>query len=236
MKRHTILLAILALAAFSTTNAFAKGHSGGHAHHSGSHHAAAHHSGSHAHSSHHSASNSKPHTKHATKHPTGAQAHHDSGTKKPVQGSTAETSAATPRVSHATVLSTNRRGYHRGYGQRHYHRSAHYRRGNARNGRAAFIVGPDQVVAMNSGPQVVAPWAAVVSSGTSQQGGQALHFQVTSDSNPTLFSQAPAVSPAGALSFTPASGQSGTATLTLVLRSSAGSSAPQTFHITVKRL
>lgn len=211
MKRFAIFVAALAITAFSTTAALAKGHSAGHAHHSGSHHAAAHHSASHAHSSHPKA-----------KHPTSNHAK-----KKAV---------TTPRVSHATTLSTNRHGYHSGHGRRNYHRNAHYRRHATNRGRAAFIVGPDQVVPVNSGPRVVAPWATVLASGTSGQAPQVSHFQVTSDSNPALFSNGPTVSSTGVLSFTPAPGQSGTATLTLVLRSSAGSSAPQTFRITVKPL
>ncbi|HEX7376332.1 MAG TPA: hypothetical protein VF278_04435 [Pirellulales bacterium] len=233
MKRFAIVLGAAALAACFTTSVHAKGHGAGHAHHSGAHHAA-HHSGHGAHSSHHAAHKAKSTAKASGEHTTGVKAHPADSGKKPHEAAAEQ--AATPRVSHATMLSTSRHGYHRGYGHRHYQRNAHYRRHAAQRGRGAFIVGPDQIVPINSGPRIVAPWATLLAAGGSGKASRVAHFQITGDSNPGLFSQVPAVSSAGALSFTPAAGQSGLATLTLVLRSSAGASAPQTFHITVKPL
>ena len=65
-------------------------------------------------------------------------------------------------------------------------------------------------------------------------------FNVTGNTNPSLFSVAPAVSPTGTLTYTPAANANGVATITLVLQDNGGTadggvdtSAPQTFTITV---
>ena len=135
-----------------------------------------------------------------------------------------------PRTAHATTVSHRGSYHHRGYGRRHYSRN---RRNYARTGRPSFTAGPDQAVGANSGPQTVAPWATRIRAGSSRQMAGGLQFQVTNNSNPALFRAPPSVSPTGTLSFNPAPGQTGTATVTLVLRSGTATSAPRTFHITV---
>ena len=72
------------------------------------------------------------------------------------------------------------------------------------------------------------------------EGGQAVTFVVTGNTNPALFSTPPAVSTTGTLTYTPAANASGTATITLVLQDDGGTanggvdtSAPQEFSITV---
>lgn len=228
MKRLSLLAAFLAIAVFSTGTVFAKGgHSGGHggSHHSSSHHASTSHSGSHAHSSHQTNAKSSPHGK---KHQTSNKNNgNNNGTS--AKGST---NPATTTNNPAVVNNglAHSRGYHRGYGHPYRHYS--HRRRNP-YGRPSFVKGPDQVVPMNSGAMNVNPWAQI-SSGSGMRGTGGTHFIVTADSNPGLFSQRPSVSATGALSFAPAAGQSGMATVTLVLRSSGMSSSPQTFHITVR--
>ena len=84
------------------------------------------------------------------------------------------------------------------------------------------------------------PWATAISAGPPNEAGQTVSFVVTNNTNPALFSGAPAVSSAGALTYTSAPNAFGTATITLV---AAGQrrhgerrrrhSAPQTFTITV---
>ena len=140
------------------------------------------------------------------------------------------TTTTTPRTTHATTVSHRGSYHHRGYGRRHYSRN---RRNYARTGRPSFTAGPDQAVGANSGPQTVAPWATRIRAGSSRQMAGGLQFQVTNNSNPALFRAPPSVSPTGTLSFTPAPGQTGTATVTLVLRSGTATSMPRTFHITV---
>jgi hypothetical protein len=136
----------------------------------------------------------------------------------------------TPRATHTTTVSHRGSYYHRGYGRRNYHRN---RRNYARNGRPSFTAGPDQAVGANSGPQMVAPWATRIRGGSSRQMVGGLQFQVTNNSNPAIFRTPPSVSPTGTLSYTPAPGQAGTATVTLVLRSGNATSVPRTFHITI---
>jgi hypothetical protein len=109
------------------------------------------------------------------------------------------------------------------------------------NDAPSFTVGPNQAVNEDTGPQTVSPWATGISAGPANESGQTLTFQVTSNSNPALFSAGPTVSASGALSYTPAAGATGTATITLVLHDDGGTadggvdtSAAQTFTITVQ--
>ncbi|HVX64224.1 MAG TPA: DUF4214 domain-containing protein, partial [Pirellulales bacterium] len=112
---------------------------------------------------------------------------------------------------------------------------------NPVNQPPGFTHGPDQRVAPGSGPAVVQNWAANISAGAANEAGQTLVFQVTSNSNPGLFSTQPTVdATTGDLRFTPAAGVSGTAAITLQLKDDGGTanggvnvSAPVTFHITL---
>ena len=107
------------------------------------------------------------------------------------------------------------------------------------NDAPSFTKGPDQSVQEDAGPQSVPNWATAISAGPANEAGQQLTFDVTND-NPALFAAAPAVSPDGTLTYTPAAEASGTAVVTVTLRDNGGTanggddtSDPQTFNITV---
>lgn len=107
------------------------------------------------------------------------------------------------------------------------------------NDAPSFQMGADQLVAFNSGAKSVANWATQISPGPPDEAGQTVSFLVSND-KPALFSAAPAISPTGTLTFTPAANQTGTATVTVRLKDNGGTanggvdtSAPQTFTITV---
>ncbi|MCK7594972.1 beta strand repeat-containing protein [Pseudomarimonas salicorniae] len=108
------------------------------------------------------------------------------------------------------------------------------------NDAPSFVAGADQAVLENAGAQTVDPWASAISAGPADESGQTLAFSVTGNTNPALFSAGPAVSPSGVLSFTPAPGASGAATISLVLGDNGGTSnggvdtsASQDFTISV---
>ena len=102
----------------------------------------------------------------------------------------------------------------------------------------AFSAGANQLVLIDSGPHVVGGWATGISAGPGE-GGQTVGFSVSSD-NPGLFSAPPQVQPNGTLTYTPAAGVSGLATVTVRAVDDGGTSgggtdtsAPQTFTIEV---
>ncbi|HUY32914.1 MAG TPA: DUF4214 domain-containing protein, partial [Pirellulales bacterium] len=104
----------------------------------------------------------------------------------------------------------------------------------------SFTVGPNQTVPLGAGAQAVSPWATGISAGPPNQSSETVTFNILSDTNPGLFSAAPSVSAGGTLSYTPAAGQTGTATLALDLQNSGGTanggndtSPPRTFTVTV---
>ncbi|HWT01914.1 MAG TPA: Ig-like domain-containing protein, partial [Pyrinomonadaceae bacterium] len=109
------------------------------------------------------------------------------------------------------------------------------------NDAPSFTKGPNQIVSEDPGPQSISNWATSISPGAPNESSQVLTFVVTNNSNPSLFSQQPAISPAGTLTFTPVANASGAATVTLILKDGSGtansgqdmSSPPQTFDITV---
>ena len=107
------------------------------------------------------------------------------------------------------------------------------------NDAPSFTKGPDQLVNEDAAPQILENWADNLSPGPPDEAGQTLVFLVTADTT-ALFSAQPAISPAGTLSYTPASHAYGVAHLTVLLRDNGGTahggtdtSAPQTFVITV---
>ncbi|UXI69274.1 tandem-95 repeat protein [Tahibacter amnicola] len=109
---------------------------------------------------------------------------------------------------------------------------------NAINHAPTFTAGGAQTSLEDAGPQTVANWATAISDGDGNT--QALTFNVTNNTNPALFSTAPAVSPTGTLTYTAAPDANGSATITLVLQDNGGTagggvdtSAPQTVTITV---
>jgi len=121
---------------------------------------------------------------------------------------------------------------------------------NPVNDVPTFTLGPDQAVdpdvvfanqtvLEDAGPQSLANWATGISAGPNES-EQTLTFQVTANTNPTLFSAGPAVSDTGTLTFTPAANSSGSALITVVLKDNGGTSnggqdtsAAETFQITV---
>jgi CSLREA domain-containing protein len=112
---------------------------------------------------------------------------------------------------------------------------------NAVNDAPSFTKGADQT-ANGPVPQTVPNWATNISAGPPDESGQTLTFLVSNNNN-AIFSVQPSISPSGTLTFTPAYGFDGTATVTVKLQDNGGvalggvdTSAPQTFTITVHAL
>src|SRR5207244_3840396 len=72
------------------------------------------------------------------------------------------------------------------------------------NDAPSFTKGADQTVLEDAGPRTVNPWATAISAGPADEAGQTLTFQVSNNTNPSLFSAGPAVDSAGILTYTPA--------------------------------
>jgi putative cell wall-binding protein len=112
---------------------------------------------------------------------------------------------------------------------------------NPVNDPPSFTKGGDQVVLEDAGSQSVAGWATLVNVGPADESDQALaEYLVSSNSNPGLFSVAPAVAIDGTLTYTPAANANGSATIGVRARDDGGTdlggvdtSAEQTFTITV---
>ncbi len=110
---------------------------------------------------------------------------------------------------------------------------------SAANDPPSFVAGSNQSVLEDAGAQIVAGWATQISAGPADEVGQALTFVVSHD-NPALFAVAPAVDPAGTLTYTPAPNANGAANVTVLLRDNGGTanngvdrSSSQTFTIAV---
>jgi VCBS repeat-containing protein len=108
------------------------------------------------------------------------------------------------------------------------------------NDAPSFVVGADQTVAEDAGPQTVPGWATGISAGPPNESGQATTFNVTGNTNPALFATPPAVDALGTLTYTPAPDANGPATITLVATDDGGTpsggqdtSTSATFAITV---
>ncbi|MDB5391534.1 MAG: hypothetical protein JWM11_7180, partial [Planctomycetaceae bacterium] len=104
----------------------------------------------------------------------------------------------------------------------------------------AFSAGADQNVLEDAAPQSIANWATPVSAGAANESGQALTFNVTGNTNPSLFSVAPAIAANGTLTYTLAPDANGSASITITLSDDGGmanggvdTSASQTFAINV---
>lgn len=111
---------------------------------------------------------------------------------------------------------------------------------NSGNDAPSFSRGPDQNANEDAGAQTVANWATNMSSGPPDEFGQTFTFQVTGNTNASMFAVSPAISSSGALTYTPATNANGSANITIVLKDNGGTanggadtSAPQTFTITV---
>ena len=59
------------------------------------------------------------------------------------------------------------------------------------NDAPSFTKGADQTVAEDAGPQSVAAWATLISVGPADESGQLATFNVTSNTNPSLFASRP---------------------------------------------
>ena len=109
------------------------------------------------------------------------------------------------------------------------------------NDAPSFVKGADQLSMVGSGTQTVTGWGTSISAGPANEASQSLMFTLTTN-NDVLFGVLPAVDAAtGALSYTPAAGKWGSATVTVRLKDNGGTanggtdtSAPQTFTITIK--
>jgi VCBS repeat-containing protein len=106
------------------------------------------------------------------------------------------------------------------------------------NDAPSFTKGADQTVDEDAGAQTVNGWATAISVGPNES-GQTVSFLVSNNNN-GLFSAQPAVSPAGALTYTPAANQNGSATVSVQTTDNGGTanggvdtSTAQTFSITV---
>ncbi|MFA5911138.1 MAG: N,N-dimethylformamidase beta subunit family domain-containing protein [Vicinamibacterales bacterium] len=107
------------------------------------------------------------------------------------------------------------------------------------NDAPSFTKGANQAAWVNAGLQTVPGWATALSTGPSNESGQALSFSLT-NTNTALFAGQPAVDGAGTLTYTPAPYMTGVATVTVFAQDNGGvanggsdRSAPQTFTITV---
>jgi hypothetical protein len=106
------------------------------------------------------------------------------------------------------------------------------------NDAPSFTKGADQSVPQDTPAQTVTGWATAISAGPPDEGSQALDFIVSNDNNP-LFAVQPAVASNGTLTYTPAAGATGMATVSVSLHDNGGTSpgvdtsAVQTFTIEV---
>jgi CSLREA domain-containing protein len=111
---------------------------------------------------------------------------------------------------------------------------------NPVNDSPTFTNGPDQTINEDAGPQTINAWATNISTGAPDESGQTLTFQITGNTNASLFSAGPAIAANGTLTYTPAANANGSATITINLKDNGGTanggtdtSASQTFTITV---
>lgn len=111
---------------------------------------------------------------------------------------------------------------------------------NSVNDAPAFTKGANQVITFGtSGQQSVPSWASGIGAGAPNESGQVLDFLVSNDNN-ALFTVQPDVALDGTLTYTPAAGAFGVATVTVTLTDDGGTanggqnaSQPQTFTIEI---
>src|SRR6185369_2228570 len=108
------------------------------------------------------------------------------------------------------------------------------------NDAPTFTRGTNQINDEDSGDHFISNWSTNISAGPPDESSQSLSFQITGNTNPSLFSVAPSISPTGALSYTLALNANGTAVITVILKDNGGTadggedtSKPQSFNITV---
>jgi hypothetical protein len=100
-----------------------------------------------------------------------------------------------------------------------------------------FSIGPDQAVPTGVAMQTIPGWASDMNAGLPDNGAGTLSFIILSNDNPSLFT-ALSIDAAGDLKYTPASGASGTADISVELQATSsagqtGTSDPSTFTITL---
>ena len=107
------------------------------------------------------------------------------------------------------------------------------------NRAPSFVKGANQSVLEDAGAKTIAGWATSISAGPNEL-TQVVDFFVTTNNN-GLFSELPAISATGTLTYTTAANANGSATVTVRAHDNGGttnggvdSSAPQTFTITVQ--
>jgi uncharacterized repeat protein (TIGR01451 family) len=108
------------------------------------------------------------------------------------------------------------------------------------NDPPSFTKGSDQTTSEGAGTQTVTGWATAISAGPPDESGQALTFVITGNTNPGIFSVAPAIASNGTLTYTPSLGPNGSSTITVRLEDGGGTanggndtSGEQSFTITV---
>lgn len=89
------------------------------------------------------------------------------------------------------------------------------------NDRPSFSISGPPAVLEGSGAQTVANFATNITAGPGEV-SQSLSFTVTNNTNPGLFSVAPAVSSSGVLTYTPAANAHGDAVVSIVLKDDGG--------------
>jgi Putative Ig domain/Bacterial Ig domain len=109
------------------------------------------------------------------------------------------------------------------------------------NDAPTFTNGPNVVVLDTDGPQTVNGFVPAMSPGPSDESGQGLSFLVGTDS-PSLFLVQPSIASNGQLTYTPAPGVDGIATVTVQLQDTGGTanggdntSAAKNFSLTVEK-
>jgi hypothetical protein len=110
---------------------------------------------------------------------------------------------------------------------------------NPVNDAPSFTKGADSSAIAGAPAQTVNNWATSISQGPANESTQTVSFNLSNDNN-TLFTVQPAIDAAGNLTYTPASGVSGIATVTATLKDNGGidnngvdTSAAQTFTINI---
>ncbi|MBT8215353.1 MAG: tandem-95 repeat protein, partial [Acidimicrobiia bacterium] len=113
---------------------------------------------------------------------------------------------------------------------------------DAVNDAPSFTGGGNVTVNEDSGAYS-APWASAISPGPANESGQVVTFTITGNTNPALFSAAPAVDGSGALTFATAPNANGVASITIEAGDDGGTanggddtSPPVVFTITVDPL
>ncbi len=111
---------------------------------------------------------------------------------------------------------------------------------NFRNQAPTFSLVPNVAVPQNSGPATIPNVATAISPGPANESGQTVQFNIVGNSNSALIASGPALDSAGTLTFTPATGAAGLATITVTLQDNGGTanggqdtSVQHTFNIAI---